>query len=123
MELTTLTRNAKVAAATTLMSGGRIKFLTAGSDVVAELALGTPAFSTPGGGQAALIGPVTDPFTAAGTVASFSIETSAGAVVLTGDVTTTGGGGDIELQDLEYSVGDRLKLDSLVYAQPASQET
>lgn len=117
--LSAAARNAKVNAVTALVNGGRIRFLTAGDSVVAEIQLDTPAFTTASGGVAEIRGaPLSDEFTGAGTVAKFSIESSAPAVVVSGTVTGLGGGGDIELSDTVFESGDRLVLAALTYTQP-----
>jgi hypothetical protein len=113
-------RNAKVAAATALMNGGRLKLRTAGNAVVADMAIPSPAFSVPGGGQANLATPLVDPFTGAGTVTQFTIEDFSGTLLLLGTVTEIGGGGDIEVPDADFSVGDRAEINSLTYLQPAN---
>jgi hypothetical protein len=118
--LTNTVRNAKVAAATALMSGGRLKLLTAGDALVADLGFTSPAFTPPSGGQAALTLALVDPFTGAGTVTKFTVENSVGTLLATGTVTEIGGGGDIEIVDTVFIVGDRAEINSLVYEQPAN---
>jgi hypothetical protein len=118
--LTNVLRNAKVVAATGAMNGGRLKLLTSADAVVADIALPTPAFLPPSAGQAFTFGTLTDPFTGAGTIAKYRIENASGALLVSGAVTGIGGGGDIELADLDFNSGDRLEISSLGYAQPAT---
>lgn len=120
LTLAGITRNAKVAAATGLMAGGRIRFLTTADAQVAEIAFPSPAFAAPSGGQAFTSGTLVDPFTGSGTIAKFIIENVGGALLLSGTVSLIGDGGDIELSDVAYASGDRLELTSLSYTQPAS---
>lgn len=118
--LTNTVRNAKVAAAVALMGGGRLGLLTAGDALVADLGFASPAFTPPSGGQAALTVALVDPFTGAGTVTKFAIEDALGTLLVTGTVTEIGGGGDIEVVDTTFLVGDRVEINSLVYEQPAN---
>jgi hypothetical protein len=118
--LSNVLRNIKVTAATNAMNGGRLKFLTAADAVVANIALPTPAFLPPSDGQSFTFGTLTDPFTGAGTIAKYRIEAVGGGLLVSGPVTGIGGGGDIELADLDFNSGDRLEISSLGYAQPAT---
>lgn len=118
--LATPARNAAVDAVTALASGGVLRFFTASDALVAEIALGDPAFGNAVNGIAFIATTLTDPFTSSGTVTKFSIFSSAGILLLSGTVTAVGGGGDIELSTATYVSGDRLDVSTLTYSQPAS---
>ena len=119
--LTNAARNAKVAAVNALVSGGVIKFLTAGDAVVASMGFGAVAFLPPSAGSATLPSPLIDPFTEAGTITKFTIESSTGVIVMSGSVTDIGGGGDLELDNRVLATGDRLEITNIIYTQPASE--
>jgi hypothetical protein len=122
--LTNTVRNAKAAAATDLTANGRIRFLTSGGAQVALMSFGPSAFFAPPiAGQSALVGTLVDSFTAAGTIASFEIQSQGETVLITGTVTGLTGGGDIELAQTTFATGDRLEISSLVYTQPATEPT
>ena len=118
--LATPARNAAVDAVTALASGGVLRFFTASDALVAEIALGAPAFGNAVNGTAFIVNTLTDPFTSSGTVTKFSIFSSSGALLVSGIVTAIGGGGDIELSTTTYVSGDRLDVSTLTYSQPAS---
>jgi hypothetical protein len=120
--LTNVVRNAKVTAAVGLTANGRIRFLTSGGDVVAQAAFGPSAFFAPPiAGQSVLVGTLVDSFTGAGTIATFEIQSQGEEPLITGTVTGLAGGGDIELPQTNFAIGDRLEVTSLVYTQPATE--
>lgn len=120
LTITIPARNAAVNAVTALAAGGVLRFFTASDALVAEVALGNPAFDQAINGTARIPGSLTDPFTSSGTVTKFSILSSGGTLLMSGTVTAVGGGGDIELSTTTYVSGDRLDVSTLTYSQPAS---
>jgi hypothetical protein len=120
--LTDTIRDAKVNAAVGLFTGGRILFLTTADATVAETTLGPGVFFSPAvGGQSFLVGTLVDSFTNAGTITKFRIETAGETALITGSVSGVGGGGDIELVQTAYNVGDRFEVTNIVYTQPATE--
>lgn len=120
--LTDTLRNAKVDAAVSLFTGGRILFLTAADATVAEISFGSGiVFSPAVAGQSFLIGALVDSFTAAGTITKFRIEAAGETSLITGTVTGIGSGGDIELVQTTFNTGDRFEITNIVYTQPATE--
>lgn len=72
-------------------------------------------------GTAALAGtPRSSTGLAAGTAGYFRVVDSNGTTVFQGDVTATGGGGDLELDNTSIASGQTVNINSLSYQQPAS---
>jgi hypothetical protein len=118
--LGTSVRNASANAATALLGGAVLKFLDAGSNVVAEIAIPAGGFAPAVAGVATLLAPLVDPFTGSGTITTFRIESLASALLVSGSVSVVGGGGDIELSSVTYTAGDTLTLPIVTYTQPES---
>lgn len=117
-------RNASVAAATALMSGGDIQILTASSAVITTHTLGNPAFAAPVSGVAAAnaIGSDTS---VAGTAATYRIRSSAGATLVTGDVIAVPAGDPVPtnalgIPSLTIPEGATVNVPSFSYAQIAT---
>lgn len=120
--LTDTLRNAKVDAAVSLFTNGRILFLTAADATVVEIPFGSGiVFSPAVAGQSFLIGALVDSFTAAGTITKFRIEAAGETSLITGTVTGIGSGGDIELVQTTFNTGDRFEITNIVYTQPATE--
>jgi hypothetical protein len=62
--------------------------------------------------------PRTASATASGIVDNFQLKDQAGTVILTGTVTATGGGGDIEVSNTNIASGQDCSLESLTYTAP-----
>lgn len=56
---------------------------------------------------------------AAGTAGWFRVLSGGGATVFDGQVTATGGGGQLELDNTSIAVGQTVNISSLTYTQPA----
>ena len=95
-------------------TAGNLVFQTSGSAEVATLALQTVS-GTVSGAVLTFATPDDDTTATGGTVSKFVIQTSAAADVVLGNVTATGGGGDIELSSLSVGVGDTVSMSSLTY--------
>jgi hypothetical protein len=120
--ITDTLRDAKVNAAVGLFAGGRILFLTAANAVVAQTVLGPGVFFTPAvAGQSFLVGTLVDSFTNAGTITNFRFEAAGETALIAGSVSGVGGGGDIELVQTTFAVGDRFEVTNIVYTQPATE--
>ena len=87
-----------------------------------ELQFSTPAFGAAGAtnpGEAEMSGAISALTSSAGTATWFRVFKSDGTtVVLDGDVTATGGGGDIEFSKVVWVVGEAIELKTLVYKRP-----
>ena len=93
--------------------------------LLAELTLSDPAFgagadANPGGRITA--NPITDDTSAnaTGTATWFRGVDSNGLAIIDGDVTATGGGGDLELNSVEISVGAQVSVTSWTITAPES---
>jgi hypothetical protein len=92
-----------------------------GATVLAELNMFNPAFGAASGGTATA-NAITDDTSAnaSGTADNFEIQNRDGTVILTGNnITTTGGGGDLELNALFVAIGVNVSVTSLTYSAPA----
>lgn len=97
-----------------------LRFETSGDAEVATISLQNPAFTDAAAGLITLNGlPLQDNDATGGTIAKFTIYDRNGNRQLSGTVTTTGGGGDIELPSLTVPVGAILQLISLSIQVPA----
>ncbi len=88
--------------------------------LLADLVMSDPAFAaTDASGQAAAAAITSDPAAdATGTATFFRISDSSGAVIFQGDVTATGGGGDLELVTTAINAGVEVAITSLVITVP-----
>ena len=101
------------------LDGGTLVLLTASNIAVATIALDADAFAVAVGGQALANGfPKEDTVDAEGTITKFEIRNSGNTAKIFGTVTTTGGGGDIELTSVAYVVGEIIRINSLTYRVP-----
>lgn len=78
--------------------------------LLAEVALADPAFSAAVNGAKALTDPGGVTGVADGTAGSFRIVDSNDATVLDGSVTSTGGGGDLELDNTSIATGQTVDI-------------
>lgn len=96
------------------VGAGSLIFQTAASAEVATLTLSDPAGAIAG---AVLTFYAISPDTNAtgGTTDRFTITDNSGDPICYGNVTATGGGGDIELSSVSIGVGDTVAVSSLTY--------
>lgn len=120
--------NAAVDAVAALFDGGSLEFLD-GATVLVALTLAADVFpgatagstdatlsSNPPYGNVVVVGVVT----ATGTCDGFQVKNSGGTVILTGSVSTVGGGGSFELSSVDFGVGDTVVVSTMTYSQPAT---
>lgn len=101
------------------LDGGKIVLLTAVNVAVATIALDADAFAVSANGQAVANNfPKEDTVDNDGTITKFEIRNSANVAKVFGTVTTTGGGGDIELTSVTYVVGEIIRINSVTYRVP-----
>jgi hypothetical protein len=123
-------RNAKVDGLTALVNSGKLE-ICEGSTVLATVTLHSTAFGSASSGTATAIGgdntnPISSgnprSFTGAATGAAdnFKLRTSGDALVLSGSVTATGGGGDATINNVNIAADQGGFLNTLSYTQPAS---
>lgn len=98
--------------------GGRLIFRTAADAEVATVEFSDPALDAAVDGVAEANAITEDTNTTGGTVTKFVIVDRDENVVLSGTVTATGGGGDIELTSTTVGAGDTLSVTSLTYEAP-----
>jgi len=87
--------------------------------VLAQLSMANPAFASASSGTATANTIADDSSAdASGTADAFDIIDRDSAVVVSGTVTATGGGGDIELDNAAITAGDTVSITSLTYSAP-----
>ncbi|MFQ5347363.1 MAG: hypothetical protein ACE5ED_05920 [Rhodothalassiaceae bacterium] len=88
--------------------------------LLADLVFSAPAFGTTDASGVATANAITADASAdaSGTASFFRIEDSNGVVVFQGDVTATGGGGDLELATTTITAGVQVSISSLTITVP-----
>lgn len=94
---------------------GTLEFQTSGDVEVATLTFGDPAFGAAASGVITANSITDDTNATGGTVAKFVIKDGDGTSILSGSVTGSGGGGDIELSSTSVGAGDTVSVSSLTY--------
>jgi len=121
---TTNARNAAADAVVDLIDAGAgagtIEYQTAGSAEVATLTFSDPAFGAAAAGVATASAVTDDTDATGGTVTKAVIKDSDGTEVFTVTVSNTGGGGDIQVDNVIIGAGVTVSLSSLTYTAPAS---
>ena len=99
------------------VGAGSLIFRTAADAEVATLTLSDPAGTLGGGDNAVLtFNPITSDTNATGGITTkFVITDNSGDEIVYGNVSATGGGGDIELSSTTIGVGDTVAVSSLTY--------
>jgi hypothetical protein len=98
---------------------GKLIMQTAGSTTVATLTFANPAFGAAAAGTATANAIVADTNAVGGTIGKAELRQGAGTPIVLCSVTTTGGGGDIQLNSVVISAGQQVSLTSLTYSAPA----
>jgi hypothetical protein len=102
-----------------LNGGASLVFLDVSSTVMATIPLELTAFPTSVNGETSAFNfPKTGTVIFAGTITQFQIWNSLEVVKITGSVTLTGGGGDIELSSLTYALTEQINVSQLTYRVP-----
>lgn len=84
--------------------------------------LAATAYGAAASGSAALAGtPLSGTAGAAGTAGHFRVKNKDGTAVFDGDITATGGGGDLELDNTSIANGQTVNINSLAFSIPASE--
>ncbi|MEU4224300.1 hypothetical protein AB0F17_08405 [Nonomuraea sp. NPDC026600] len=131
IRIATASRNAAADAIAALASGGSVEIRTgtqpataqdtATGTLLATVTLATPAYSGAATGVAALAStPRTATGVADGTAGWCRVKGSGGATVFDGSVTTTGGGGQLELATTTISTGLTINVTSGNLTMPGS---
>jgi hypothetical protein len=97
---------------------GTLVFQTAGDVEVATLTFSDPAFGAAAAGIITAAAIVADTSATGGTIAKARLFDSNSVEVLSCSVTSTGGGGDIELNSVVVSAGQSVAVTSLTYEAP-----
>lgn len=125
------TANAMVAAETALCNTGYLRVYSgtkptnpdtalSGQTLMAELRFAATAFGTPSGGSAAAATIASVTAAAGGTPVWFRVLKSDGTTVVgDGDVTATGGGGDLTFDNMTWVAGGTVQVTSFSLAEPA----
>lgn len=135
LTLQAITRNASCAAECALAAGGKL-LIRAGSTILANIDLPSPAFETAGtgsAGEARLIGgdatnpissdnPVTFDGAANGNANNYQLRSAADALLWAGTVTATGDGGDMTLDTTAIVLDQTGALTAFTHIVPATPE-
>ena len=97
---------------------GTLVFQTAADVTVATLTLSNTAFGASAGGTATAAAITSDTNAAGGTIAKARLRNAAGTDKIICSVTTTGGGGDIEMSNVVVTAGQTVAITSLTYTAP-----
>lgn len=99
---------------------GKLKIRDASNVVLAVVALPATAFGAAVAGAAALLGvPLSDlAIDADGTAANFLITDSADVTIIAGNVTATGGGGDLTVDSVTFIAGRVFTVTGFTYTAP-----
>lgn len=90
--------------------------------LLATITLADPAYGSAAVGTAVLAGaPRSGTGVAAGDAGWFRMYDSDATAVIDGSVTATGGGGDLELDNVNIAIGQNVSITTLPYTQPASE--
>jgi hypothetical protein len=98
---------------------GTLVFQTAGNVEVATLTFSNPAFGNALNGTATANAITSDGSATGGSIAKARLKNAAGTDKIICSVTATGGGGDIELNDISVTAGQVVTVTSLTYSAPA----
>lgn len=99
---------------------GNIQFQSAGSTAIAALTFATTAFAAASGPSSTSNTITADTNAVGGTITKAALRTNGGSTILACSVTSSGGGGDIELGSVVISAGQTVDLDGgLTYTAPA----
>lgn len=93
----------------------------ASGTLLVTLTFSDPAFGAAAAGVATANAITDGTAVATGTAGWFRCEDSAGTTVFDGDVTATGGGGDLELDNTSIATDQTVSITSLTYTHPASE--
>lgn len=101
------------------LDGGTLIFYQAdGTTEVATCTFGTPAFGAAAAGVATANAITADTSATGGTTTIANLTTSGASEIVECSVTSTGGGGDIELSSNVVGAGDTVTISSLTYTAP-----
>lgn len=100
-------------------ANGDLVIMTSGDVEVATLACSNPAFGAASGGTATAAAISDDTSATGGTAAKFKFQDRNNSEVFRGSVTATGGGGDIEIDNVTVGAGVTVSITSFTYSAPA----
>ena len=101
-----------------LNSGSLIFYAADGTTEVATLTFGNPAFGAASSGVATANSITSDTNATGGTTTIANLVTSGDSEIVECSVSSTGGGGDIELSSNVIGAGDTVSISSLTYTAP-----
>lgn len=101
---------------------GDLQILTSADVVLATVVLANPAFGSPDASAIiSLLGvPLSVAITADGVAAKFRVRNRANAVIYSGNVTVTGGGGSLQVATTAFVTGATTTVTSGTFQQPAT---
>lgn len=115
----TATRNAFAQKLNDLLTSGcKLRFRD-GTTTIVDIPLDFPAFGAPSIGVITLEGvPLDADAVATGDIDNVQLLNGSAAIVVSGTVTVTGGGGDLEINNITVNSGQNVAIQSLTYAAP-----
>lgn len=108
-------RDASNDAGLALLNGGSLVLLTSGNVAVATMALSATAYAASSSGTAQENAISDDSNAAGGVVTKFELRSSGGTVHVSGTVTATSGGGDIEMTNTTVGAGQVVSVSDLSF--------
>lgn len=97
---------------------GKLVFQTAAAASVATCTFSIPSFGAPATGTATANAITDDTNALGGTIAKGEMRNGAASPIVLFSVTSTGGGGDIEMNSVVVSAGQTVHVSSLTYSAP-----
>lgn len=99
---------------------GDLEFMTSGDVECATIQLSATSFGAASSGTATMAStPLSDTSATGGTVARFRFKSRDNTEIFRGTVTSTGGGGDIEMSSVSVGPGDTVTISSFTYSASA----
>jgi hypothetical protein len=97
---------------------GKLVMQTSGGATVATLTFPNPAFGSAAAGTATANAIADDTNAVGGTIAKGELRQGGATPIVLFSVTTTGGGGDIQMNSVTVSAGQTVRVSSLTYSGP-----
>ena len=101
-------------------STGQIKIQTSGDVDLSINTLSDPPAGSASSGSVTFSAIANDTILATGTAAKFIAQNKDEATILTGTVTATGGGGDLQFNTISFTIGDTCSISSFTISMPGS---
>ena len=97
-------------------AAGDLVIMTSGDAPVATLTFSNPAFGAASGGTATASAIASDTNAAGGVAALFRVQNRSNVELFRGNVTASGGGGDLQLSSTTIGPGDTVSVSAFTYS-------